>query len=288
MCDNSTTLLHDNITLHLNQLNYALYGPYFCHIENHSHLSLVGNVSIGQPSIHCIHNNDSSVGFGFFNMTYLTIKNLQFLGCGATITSQAVRIFNDTRPYLGVRQKAVIVFNHCQNLSIIHVNIRGGYGYGLMLLNTIGILDDANLIDEASVQTLCSDFSCTGTGLIVVFKDSVLTMKESYDSSELWFTNTNEKRTMVSGFINYIPQIPSIHYMKNDEACNLPIIGAAGITVVFAQSYWVNFTAHEVKIGDYNLGSVAGGMLVIFLNGMKNSHIHVSNSDLSGNRLLPN
>ena len=95
LCDNSTTLLHDNMTLYLNQLNYTLYGPQFCHIENRSHLTLVGNVSIGQPSIHC---NDSSVGFGFFKMTHLMIKNLQFFGCGATITSQAVRIFNDTHP----------------------------------------------------------------------------------------------------------------------------------------------------------------------------------------------
>ena len=287
LCDNSTTRLHNNVTLHLNQLNYTLYGPWFCHIENISHLTIVGNVSTGQPVIYCTHKNDSSVGFGFFNMTYLVIKNLQFFGCGATITSQAVKIFNDTRSYLGERQKAGLVFNHCQNLSIIHVNIKGGYGYGLMLLNTIGILDDANLIDGAPAQTLCSDFSCTRSGLVVVFKDSVMTMKESYDSSELWFTNTNEERTMVSGHINNIPQIQSMHYMKNDEACNLPIIGAAGITVILAQTYSVNFVIHNVHVGRVNYGSVAGGILVIFLNGMKNSHVHVSDSQLSGNSFLP-
>ena len=151
LCDNSTTLLNDNMTLHLNQLKYTLYGPRFCHNENRSRLNIVGNLSTGhgQTSIHCIHKNDSSVAFSFFNMTYLRIKNLQFFGCGVTITSQAVRIFNDTPPYLGVRQKAGLVFNHCQNLSITNVNITGGYyGYGIMLLNTMGgILDDVNLID---------------------------------------------------------------------------------------------------------------------------------------------
>ena len=139
------------MTLHLNQLNYTLYGPRFCHIENRTRLNLVGNVSTGrgQPSIHCIHKNDSSVAFGFFNMTYLLIKNLQFFGCGATITSQAVRILNDTHPYLGMRQKAGLVFNHCQNLTITNVNITGGYyGYGIMLLNIMGgILDNVNLVD---------------------------------------------------------------------------------------------------------------------------------------------
>ena len=187
-----------------------------------------------------------------------------------------------------MRQKAGLVFNHCQNLFIIHVNIRGGYGYGLMLLNTIGILDDANLIGGASVQTLCFDFSCTESGLIVVFKDSVLTMKESYDYSELYFTNTNKRKNMILGYFNYVPPIPSMHYMKNDEACKLPIIGAAGITVILAQSYRVNFTAHKVRIGGLNYGSVTGGMLVIFQNGMKNSHIHLSDSELSQNRLLAN
>ena len=288
LCDNATTHLHDNMTLHLNQLNYTLYGPRFCHIENRSHLTLVGNISTGQPSIHCIHKNDSSVGFGLFNVSHLVIKNLQFLGCGATITSQAVRIFNDTHPYLGVRQNAGLVFNHCQNLSIIHVNITGGYyGYGLMLLNTMGILDDVNLVDGILGQ-ICTDFSCSGSGLIVVFKDTAFMMNMSYDYSKLCFTNTNaNSNTSVILNVNYIPRIPSLHYMKNDEACNLPIIGAAGITVIFAQSYWVNFTVHKVKIGNISSGSIAGGMLVMFLNGMKKSHVHVSKSEFARNSNLP-
>ena len=62
-----------------------------------------------RPSIHCVHNNDSSVGFGFFNMSHLVINNLDLFGCGAIVTSQAVRIFNDTHPHLGVGQKAVMV-----------------------------------------------------------------------------------------------------------------------------------------------------------------------------------
>ena len=74
--------------------------------------------------------------------------------------------------------------------------------------------------------------------------------------------------------------------MKNDEACNLPIIGAAGITVIFAQSYYANFTVHRVLIKNFNYGSVAGGMLVMFLNGMKNSYIHVSDSMFTRNDRL--
>ena len=281
------------MTLHLNQLNYTLYGPRFCHIENRTRLNLVGNVSTGhgQPSTHCLHKNDSSVAFGFFNMTYLLIKNLQFFGCGAAITSQAVRTFNDTHPYLGMRQKAGLVFNHCQNLSITNVNITGGYyGYGIMLLNTMGgILDDVNL-DDGIVQNCTTDigFSCAGSGLMVVFKDTAMTIKESYDYSKVCFTNTNpESKTIVKQNINYIPRIPSLHYTKNDEACSLPIIGAAGITVIFVQSYYANFTVHRVLIKNFNYGSVAGGMLVMFLNGMKNSYIHVSDSEFVENGNLP-
>ena len=224
-------------------------------------------------------------------MTYLLIKNLQFFGCGAAITSQAGRTFNDTHPYLGMKQKAGLLFNHCQNLSITNVNITGGYyGYGIMLLNTMGgILDDVNLVDGI-VQNCTTDidFSCAGSGLMVVFKDTALTMKEIYHYSKLCFTNTNaESKTIVSQNINYIPRIPSLHYMKNDEACNLPIIGAAGITVIFAQSYYANFTVHRVLIKNFNYGSVAGAMLVMFLNGMKNSYIHVNDSEFARNNNLP-
>ena len=78
--------------------------------------------------------------------------------------------------------------------------------------------------------------------------------------------------------INYIPRIPSLHYITNNEACNLPIIGAAGITVIFAQSSPVNVTVNNITIGDFKsshwtIGSIAGGMLIIFLNGMRNSHV---------------
>ena len=190
-----------------------------------------------------------------------------------------------------MRQKAGLVFNHCQNLSMTNVNITGGYyGYGIMLLNTMGgILDNVNLVDGI-VQNCTTDIdlSCARSGLMVVFKDTALTKKESYDYSKLCFTNTNaESKTIVTENINYIPRIPSLHYMKNDEACNLSIIGAASITLIFAQSYYANFTVHRVLIKNFNYGSVAGGMLVMFLNGMKHSCIHVSDSEFARNGNLP-
>ena len=157
-----------------------------------------------------------------------------------------------------------------------------------MLLNTIGILDYLNCMDGTPMPTSCTDFLCTGSGLIAVFKDTPLTSQKSYNSSELYFTSTDQSETLFTRNINNIPGIPSMHYMKNDEACNLPIIGAAGITVIFAQTYYANFSVHHVLIDHLNYGSVAGGMLVMFLNGMKNSHIHMTNSRLAKTSLLPN
>ena len=141
-------------------------------------------------------------------------------------------------------QKAVLVFNHCQNLSITNVNITGGYyGYGLMLLNTMGLLDNTNLVDGIILNcTTNIDFSCAGSGLIIVFKDTVVTVKESNDYSELYFTNTNaESITSVKNNIN-------------------------------------NITIGDFKSSHWTIGSIAGGMLIIFLKGMRNSHVHVSNS----------
>jgi len=69
------------------------YGDVFCHIENISHLHIIGNVSTEQPIIHCKHVEVLDL-VSVFNITHLMIKNLQFCGCGAIIASQAVRVLD--------------------------------------------------------------------------------------------------------------------------------------------------------------------------------------------------
>ena len=57
--------------------------------------------SDGKSSIKCQLQQGSTTGFSFVNISSVTLENLEFTGCGATITTSAVVFFNDTHPQLG-------------------------------------------------------------------------------------------------------------------------------------------------------------------------------------------
>ena len=73
----------------------------FCKIGNVSNITLTG-LTDSTSSIKCVKkgNSSSATGFGFVNISNITIGNLEFTGCGAKITKTTVTSFNDTHPYL--------------------------------------------------------------------------------------------------------------------------------------------------------------------------------------------
>ena len=66
-----------------------LHNMTFCLIGNVNNVTLTG-LTDGSSSIKCIksRNSSSTTGFGFVNISSITIENLEFIGCGATITKQ--------------------------------------------------------------------------------------------------------------------------------------------------------------------------------------------------------
>ena len=59
------------------------------------------------------------------------------------------------------------------------------------------------------------------------------------------------------------------------------------MTIIFTQTdYIANFTTSQSTIGGLNYGSVAGGMLILFLNGMEKSHVSITNTNFYGGGLL--
>ena len=132
LCSGNVSI-QNNLVLNLTQRNYVLYNMTFCLIGNVSNIILTG-LSDGKSSIKCLKNGNSSstTGFGFVNISSITLENLEFTGCGATITKPAVTFFNDTHPHLRCKQKALLVFNHCYNITIQHVNIAHYVGYAIL------------------------------------------------------------------------------------------------------------------------------------------------------------
>ena len=278
--------LQNNLTLHLTQSNYILHNMTFCLIENVSNVTLKGVGSDGKSSIKCQLQHESTTGFGFVNISSVTLENLEFTGCGATITKSAVTFFNDTHPHLGYKQKALLVFNHCHNITIQDVNITNYIGYAIFMLNPL----NSSLMNNVRVTAgtganYCNDsdmFACAGSGIFVMFKDTQQT------SPDMAPVNVILSMSNISSSFNIIPNVPPLTLIGHD-ICSLPVVGAGGLTVLFNQSFLVRFSSQSTQIGlgAGNGGTVAGNMLVIFYNGMVNSQLSLTNTNILNGILLP-
>ena len=284
LCSNSSTQQQNNLVLKLNVSSYELYQiDGYCIVQNINNLTVQG--VNGNSTIRCVPVDSPGSGFGFINITNLLLANVHFHGCGGIIPSTAVTSFNNTHPQLLYKQRAVLMFNLCNNVTIRQVNIDNMYfGYAILILNSFGTFQVLNTgVSEGQGGILCSDDTtlCPGSGIAAIFKNR----GKSADNEKN--AQVTLKETIVQGNFNNIHNIPALSSLRKYEACQLPVVGAAGLTVIFTQTdYIANVTTTQSTIGGLNYGSVAGGMLIIFLNGMEKSIVSITNTNFYGGGLL--
>ena len=283
LCSNTSTQLSNNLVLKLNVSSYELYQiDGYCIVQNINNLTIQG--VNGNSNIRCVPVGSPGSGFGFINITNLLLANVHFHGCGGIIPSTAVRSFNNTHPQLPYKQRAVLMFNLCNNVTIRQVIINNNYfGYAILILNPFGTFEVLNTrVSEGLGGILCSDDTtlCSGSGIAAIFKNKGKSTNDNYVQVIL-------KETIFRTNGNKIHNIPAISSLTKYEACQLPVVGAGGLTVIFTQTdYFANFTTTQSTIGDLNYGSVAGGMLILFLNNMKQSQVFITNTHFYGGGLL--
>ena len=277
LCNSS---LNDSSLIVFNKASYILnVSTSFCIIQNLTNITL--RSMTGHSSIKC---TSKSAGFGFVNITNITVTGIDFNGCGTTLTEEAVVLINDTHPHIGYLQKAVLLFNHCHNINISHVTISYYSGYAIMIMNPIGYSTLYGVLVTYGIGSnhkscLHDDtFSCAGSGIMCVFKDTNVIPKYSKVKVEL--INATVKLAA-----NIILNIPSFEELGAD-LCHLPLIGAGGLSLIFKQSYKVILSTHSTIITVCD-GTVAGGMLILFTNGMYNSMVIISNNFLFFDNLIP-
>ena len=274
LCSGNASI-RNNLVFKLTQRNYVLHNMTFCLIGNVSNITLTG-LTDRNSLIKCLKNGNSSstTGFGFVNISSITLENLEFIGCGATITETAVTSFNDTHPHLGYKQKAMLVFNHCYNITIHHVIFAHYVGYAILMFNPLG----SSLMEHVKVQygfgaSQCTDsgiFACAGSGIAVIFKDTQQT------SPDMESVNIVMSQLILYFNINYIPDVPPLTLIGH-KICNLPIVGSGGLTVLYNQSYAAKFESKNTTVG-YNGGTITGFLLVLFYNGMMNSQFSLKDA----------
>ena len=120
LCSPSGTI-SPNTNLILNKSLLMIDGGKFCLIENTTNITIAPLQELmkgesGYVKIQCL---PGSGGFGFFNVTNLTIRSVLFKGCAGDIPAPAVRYANGTDQHLLYDNvRTVFIFNHCYNITL--------------------------------------------------------------------------------------------------------------------------------------------------------------------------
>ena len=259
--------LNDSSLVLFNKASYSLNAsPGFCIIQNVNNIELKSMTGIS--SIKCIPKE--SAGFGFVSVINVTITGIHLVGCGSTLTEEAVVWINDTHPHIGYLQKAVLLFNHCHNINISHITINFYYGYAIMMMNPMGYSKLEKVILKYGKSCFDdSTFSCTGSGIICTFKDtSLVTDSSSY--VEIIASNFSYNANIIPNF--------KVLNENRAEMCHLPLMGAAGLSVIFNQTYKATFLCNKCTIRINLAVTLAVNVLILYTNGMYNSKVMIANS----------
>ena len=153
-------------------------GGEFCIVENTTNITIIG--AVAGVTVECLYNTSTQEGrgFGFFNVSGLHIKKIDFMNCGALISSSAARYINASTDfhYLGYRQKTVFLLNHCIDVQLSNVIISSYYGFALIGVNLCGntVLANVEQHNSSSRIVSCSktDYSASGSGTYLYYIDS--------------------------------------------------------------------------------------------------------------------
>ena len=238
LTSNTTIVLSHTI------VHYIPPGP-FCLVENITGLTIYGN-SLDNPAVvKCNSTSHDVRGFGFFNVTNLSISNIVVKSCGGVIDQNATKYINISFFYFQPGQRAVFLFNHCFDLMLDRTEIREYKGFAVVCANVMGRSSVTK-----TVLSSCSplQYNCTAVGAFMFYVDSELPHINSWHNAT---TTLTISECNVHG--NSCPWCPVIYTYSNPPFPDIPTTAAQGVNVAFSQqSYFVhiyiqqsNFSSHE-------------------------------------------
>ena len=192
-------------------------------------------------------------GFGFFNVTNLSISNIVVERCGGVIDQNATKYINISFFYFQPGQRAVFLFNHCFDLILDRTEIREYCGFAVV---------GANVMRSSSVsKTVLTSYSpdgeiCTAAGAFIFYVDSELPHINSWHNLTTTLT-ISESNVHGNSCPRY--RCPVIYTYSNPPFRDIPTTAAQGVNVAFSQqSYFVH-----IHIQQSNFSSDEEGLLLL-------------------------
>ena len=280
LCNETRSLDDDDILLVLsNNITHLISNNVsFCVTNDTNSLTLISESS-KQVVIKC---NDSSTlpnsGFAFTNIHNLTLIRLVFTGCGERLKRLAAMesINSSASPmYFSQYHSAVLVFLHINTLFIDKVIITNHHGFAVLAINPMNALINNCSITSGKHASYRKDF---GSGVFLLFTD-IIGVPLSDDCSV-----TIQHSTLSKNFDYYYSNTNSIcdTYQKHNQEY-FPIFNAAGLSVFYLQRKFATKVWVMQSSFISNHGILAGAVLVIYYNSVKQSQVTISNSTFIDN-----
>ena len=255
LCYNDPPVVGDTlVVLYTNITHYISGNVSFCMINTTYSLNITSDSS-GPATINCNKTFNSkwnatiTTGFSFINVHNLTLQRLVFRSCGGFLkNSSIIDVINSTDyPFHFTQyQSAVLLFPHFNILVIENVNITSYYGFAILAINPVNATMNGLIVTESILGTPLHLGSgillyfidrniCSNTDLLhtVVVKNSLIA-KNSADTDEKIIL---KKAQIVQG--------------------KIPILGAAGITMLYTQARYQANVSITKTVFEKNFGTTA-------------------------------
>ena len=275
LCNGGHELNNEIFNL-LSNTTYLVNPGNFCLIENVTRLTVRGDNPHSLTTIKCLQENSSlsTRGFGFFQAVNVTIENVKFEDCGGVLTTEALKLSNDSRDsfYFGPGRSAVLVCNHCVDFNLQNVFITNYIGFAVLGFNLLGesnfnrlSVTDNSKIEGTSPECHLSGFEyiCKGSGVLLKFSNDLSngTVSSVTVSNSEFIANKAKRVSAKSKNCSDIvfDRFSAPFYLP----LSLPSVGA--LTVIYKQDFDISVDITNTSFVN-NQGQCFGSTAVFFLS----------------------
>ncbi len=275
MCPPNGTLPPNTNLVINSSLNLS---KHFCLIENTTNLSIAASEELlNKGELYVTVTCERDTGFGFFNVSNLTIRSVYFKNCDHVIPETAVRYINGTNQFLYYDNnvRASLIFNHCFNITLYNVLVDDNpdITYGIIGVNLCG--DDTDSSISADVPGNIS--------MLIYYTDTTISQQTNYcprsNSLHMNLSHTilQGKNLNLDHGYNHIP----LYELKDEENVNINSLSNNNwdhsLSVYLTQQDFdvdiaININSlpddHDVKSGNNSIN-----ILTCFVNSQTSSRI---------------
>ena len=271
-----TQLLNDTTVKLSTNISHIIHNASFCIINTTYSLSIISNSS-QQAVIQCNDSIQPSSGFAFTNIQDLKLQRLVFKHCGGYLKGlDVMKLINSTDSPLKFSRNhsAVLLFLHINTLVINEVTITYYYGFAVFAINPSNALINHSEISVSYGGK--QGMNGFGSGIFLFFTDII-------DVQPFTTFNVYIYYTVFKTNYAHHPSNTCLSDLIKHTIGRLPIVNAAGLTVLHTQK---NFTA-KVYVSQSsfisNRGALTGSVLVMYFNSITQSQTFISSTILKNN-----